>query len=335
MYMSGILCRLMQLSVWFSKRCSTSKFRVPFVLNSQSLRAADAPPRVCTALSPLYIFLRLEKLQLFNSLYNFARKPNTARRPDSTDKVVSRLGTMAITVHLFYVPDKSLVEFVVSAYKSHNQVLGNIRRRFGAQFSAVYTQDAKTQLDDLRTVFEGQILLVATSPYTRPQTYSPLRFKFYQGEESNYIHPSLPKKPWAVSTNEFQETSFRTNRVKELTDAEKKGHIVSIGANRPETRNTLRISEPYAAVVAELDALKKVNAAQLNATYSLSMSYNEWELRMVASVAILAKATPGQGHILKDIIKDVVGSQGALTEQHVVRTITRIYERAGLISRPG
>jgi hypothetical protein len=58
----------------------------------------------------------------------------------------------------------------------------------------------------------------------------------------------------------------------------------------------------------------------------------QWDLRMLASLAILAKATPGQGHIVKDIIKDVVEDQGVLTEQVVLHSIIRIYERAGLIA---
>jgi hypothetical protein len=58
----------------------------------------------------------------------------------------------------------------------------------------------------------------------------------------------------------------------------------------------------------------------------------QWDLRMLASLAILAKATPGQGHIVKDIIKDIVKDQGIPTEQDVLHSIARIYEHAGLIA---
>jgi hypothetical protein len=36
----------------------------------------------------------------------------------------------------------------------------------------------------------------------------------------------------------------------------------------------------------------------------------EWDLLMVASIAILAKATPGQGHTIKDILKNIVEARG-------------------------
>jgi hypothetical protein len=153
--------------------------------------------------------------------------------------------------------------------------------------------------------------------------------------------------------------NIQINKVKELTDTEKKGHMASLGARKPETRNTLRITETHFAVTAELAALEKATAAQVGVAYSLSVSYQkittnwglvfsmwlpeelkpkesfsnyQWDLRMVATVAILSKATPGQGHIIKDIIKGVAGGQGVLTEQDVLRTITHIYERAGLIA---
>lgn len=61
----------------------------------------------------------------------------------------------------------------------------------------------------------------------------------------------------------------------------------------------------------------------------------QWDLQMVASIAILAKATPGQGDILKDILKNVVEAQGGvyvLVVQDVLQVIDYIYQRAGLIN---
>jgi hypothetical protein len=147
--------------------------------------------------------------------------------------------------------------------------------------------------------------------------------------------------------------------VKELSEVEKRSHIISIGANKPETRNTLRITEPYAAVVIELDRLKNANAHQLTTTYALnasgdkinlywgvpfilwlpeemkpqgSMINYQWNPRMLASLAIIAKATLGQNQIVKDIIKKVAGGQGVLTEHDVLRAITHIYKSAGLVN---
>jgi hypothetical protein len=147
--------------------------------------------------------------------------------------------------------------------------------------------------------------------------------------------------------------------MKELTEVDKKDHIISLGARKPETRNTLRIAETYPVVTAALDALKKANAQQLGTTYTSNASRDkiamhwgvpfilwlpeemkpkgtllnyQWDLRMLASLGIQAKATPGQGHIIKDIIKDIVEGEGVLTEQVVLHSITRIYERAGLIA---
>jgi hypothetical protein len=132
-------------------------------------------------------------------LDNLDRKPNTSRTPNPIGKSTPAPGTMTITIQLYFVPDKSMADFQIQAFESHDRILQNIRQRFGVPFVAVYTQDAKTQPDDLRKVLQGQILLVATSPFTRPQPYSPLGFKFYQGEESAFVHPSFSSKSWTVS----------------------------------------------------------------------------------------------------------------------------------------
>jgi len=147
-----------------------------------------------------------------------------------------------------------------------------------------------------------------------------------------------------------------------LTEIEKRNHIVSIGANRPETKNILRIVETYPAIEVEIAALKKADAMQLATSYSLAASYQkisnnwgmsfmmwlpeelkpkssfvtyQWDLRMVALIAIFAKATPGQGHITKGILKTIVDAQtnvGIPTVPDVMQAITLIYERAGLVA---
>jgi hypothetical protein len=62
----------------------------------------------------------------------------------------------------------------------------------------------------------------------------------------------------------------------------------------------------------------------------------EWDLLMVASIAILAKATPGQGHTIKDIPKNIVEARGGALwvsiQQDVLQTIDYVYEQAGLIA---
>jgi hypothetical protein len=61
----------------------------------------------------------------------------------------------------------------------------------------------------------------------------------------------------------------------------------------------------------------------------------EWDLLMVASIAILAKATPGQGHTIKDILKNIVEARGGTLgtiQQDVLQTIDYVYEQAGLIA---
>jgi hypothetical protein len=63
-----------------------------------------------------------------------------------------------------------------------------------------------------------------------------------------------------------------------------------------------------------------------------SLVNHQWDSRMLASLAILAKATPGQSQIVKDIIKKDVRSQDVLTELDVLRVISHIYERAGLVA---
>jgi hypothetical protein len=147
--------------------------------------------------------------------------------------------------------------------------------------------------------------------------------------------------------------------MKALTEVEKKNHIMSLGARMPETRNTLRIVESHSAVMGALDALKTANEQQLGTTFTAAASRDkinmhwgvpfmlwlpedlkpkgslvnyQWDSRMLASLAILAKATLGQSQIVKDIIKKDVRSQDVLTEQGVLRVIAHIYERAGLVA---
>ncbi|KAH4006062.1 hypothetical protein HBI56_098500 [Parastagonospora nodorum] len=252
---------------------------------------------------------------------------------------------MPVTIQLFYVPDKALIDFQIHAFESHDRILQNVRARFGVPFVAVYSQDAKRQPTNLSKVLEGAILLVTTSALEHPQPYSPVDFKLYRGEETGFVHPSMQGKPWA-----------------ETSETERKSHIVSLGANRPETKNTLRITEPYAAITIELDALKKTLGMHTNDKYALKSSYDkifrnwglyftmwlpeelkpkgslaayQWDLEMVASIAILAKATPGQGHILKEVLKNFVEAQGTFrvpVVQDVLQVIDYIYQRAGLIN---
>jgi hypothetical protein len=150
--------------------------------------------------------------------------------------------------------------------------------------------------------------------------------------------------------------------MKELNEIERKSHIVSLGARKPETKNTHRITEPYPAISIDLYQLEQTIQMHVMDKYSLRASYDkifrnwglnftmwlpeemkpkeslkkyEWDLSMVASIAILSKATPGQGHIIRDILKNIMEAQGALrvpTQQVVLQTIDYVYEKAGLIA---
>jgi hypothetical protein len=113
---------------------------------------------------------------------------------------------MTVTIQLFYEPTKTMVgDFQVNSFETHDRIIKNIGNRLGVSFVAVYSQDAKAQIADLRDVIQGQILLVTNSPLTRPRPYSPYGFKFYRGEEVANVHPNLPKKPWAVSPREHSK----------------------------------------------------------------------------------------------------------------------------------
>jgi hypothetical protein len=68
----------------------------------------------------------------------------------------------------------------------------------------------------------------------------------------------------------------------------------------------------------------------VKSTESMGWGY-KWDPRMLATVAILAKAIPGQGHFVKDILCTIVEAR-VPTEQNLLDTTTRIYERAGLIA---
>jgi hypothetical protein len=160
----------------------------------------------------------------------------------------------------------------------------------------------------------------------------------------------------------WQKLGSDTNDMKGTSEIERKSHVVSLAANRPETKNTLRITEPYAAITIELGALKKTLGMHTNDKYALKSSYDrifrnwglyftmwlpeelkpkgslaayQWDLEMVASIAILAKATPGQGHIIKDVLKNFVEAQGTFRVpalQDVLQVIDYIYQRTGLIN---
>lgn len=117
-------------------------------------------------------------------------------------------GSKVKTVQVHCAATKQMVQdFKIAPLESHDLILKNIRQRLGISFAAVYSQDAKQAIDDLKNAHEGQILVVSSNPLQRPQPYAPPGFKLYRGEESADAHPSYATKPFDVSDLHFVQPS--------------------------------------------------------------------------------------------------------------------------------
>jgi len=136
---------------------------------------------------------------------------------------------------------------------------------------------------------------------------------------------------------------------------------MSLAKHLPETYEFLRIAEPYPFIERDLKTLRNASAAQLATFYAPKASnqtilrnwsmqitdwlraelvshwantwQTHWDPRMLATVGILARATPAQGHITQRILVEVLEASGGVripTEKDVGDTIKLIYKRAGL-----
>jgi hypothetical protein len=135
---------------------------------------------------------------------------------------------------------------------------------------------------------------------------------------------------------------------------------VSLTARNSKTRNRLRITGFCAATKSSLEALDLSNALQHGTNYSLDnprakilhnwgFHFTLWlpgslkpvarsaaygvDQSTLAMVAILAKATPRQSHIIIEILKAHVKTKsytGALTKEWVLELVESVYEAAGL-----
>jgi hypothetical protein len=185
------------------------------------------------------------------------------------------------------------------------------------------------------------MLVVASSL----EEFAPYRFLFYAGEElPNIAEPLQGQELWT-----------------KYSEPDKCFHIGTLARDFPETRNYLRITEPYLTTKGNVKAVRNAPAMHLETNYAREASkekiYRSWgvhfalffpeslrppvamgqyraDAKMLALLAILAKAMPGQNRLVKEILVDLEGADGCygvVNETWVIKAIDRIYRNAGLV----
>jgi hypothetical protein len=259
-------------------------------------------------------------------------------------------GATTINIHLWHRDTETLVnDFKIRTKESKEANVKRILAQFGISSANLFFQDNDSMVTNIRSVKDGQTLVVATSPVEDYRPCAPHRFVFYAGEELPGIAEPL----------EGQELWTR------YTESKRRDHIGSLARDNPETRNYLRITEPYLITKRNIDAVRNVTAMQLETNYTPDASkdkiYRNWgvhfavffpqsmrppvalgqyeaEEKMLALLAILAKATPGQSRIVKEILvdlKETDGCFGEVKEIWVIKAIDPIYRNARLIVGDG
>jgi hypothetical protein len=194
-------------------------------------------------------------------------------------------------------------------------------------------------------VKDDSTLVVASSL----EECAPYRFLFYADEEL----------PGIVEPLEGQALWTR------YTESKRWYHIGALARDFPETRNYMRITKPYLTTKRNVEAVRNATAMQLETNYAREASkekiYRNWgvhfalffpeslrppvalaqygaDAKMLALLAILAKATPGQNRLVKQILVDLEGTDGCygvVNETWVIKAIDRIYRNAGLVVGDG
>jgi hypothetical protein len=218
------------------------------------------------------------------------------------------------------------------------------RKRILAEFEItdafLFTDDGRSEEPNLRSMTDGQTIIVYSSELSlqeRSLPPAPLRYIRYCGEEIPDVDPQEGQRLWA-----------------KFTEVKRRDHIGSLARRDPKNRNCLRITEGYLDTKKRVDAASEATAMQLETNYTPRASkkkiYIYWgvhftmffpnslkppvdDVKMLALLAILAQATPGQSRIVKKILvglEEKDERSRVLNEGWLLEAIELIYREAGL-----
>jgi hypothetical protein len=236
--------------------------------------------------------------------------------------------------------DTFIKDFEIRTKDSKESNRNRILAEFEITDAILFTDDGKSEEPNLRSVTDDQTIIVYSSGLSlqeRSLPPAPLRYIRYCGEEIPDVDPQEGQRLWA-----------------KFTEVKRRDHIGSLARRDPKTRNCLRITEGYPDTKKRVDAAREATAMQLetNCTPRASKKkiYIYWgvhftmffpdslkppvdDIKMLALLAILAQATPGQSRIVKKILVDSEEKDArsrVLNEDWVLKAIELIYRGAGL-----
>jgi hypothetical protein len=246
-----------------------------------------------------------------------------------------------INIKLWHADSDTFIkDFEIRTKDSKESNRNRILAEFEITDAILFTDDGKSKEPNLRSVTDGQTIIVYSSGLSlqeRSLPPAPLRYIRYCGEEIPDVDPQEGQRLWA-----------------KFTEVKRRDHIGSLARRDPKTRNCLRITEGYTDTKKRVDAAREATAMQLETNYTPRASkkkiYIHWgvhftmfspnnlkppvdDVKMLALLAILAQATPGQSRIVKKILVDLEEKDGrsrVLNEGWVLKAIELIYREAGL-----
>jgi hypothetical protein len=264
------------------------------------------------------------------------RKHTSPVRSGKTSPIAS-----TIKIQLWHADSNNFVkDFEIRTKDSKESNRNRILAQFDITYAFLFTEDAKCEEPNLRSVTDGQTIIVYSSGLSlqeRRLPRAPLHFTRYCGEEIPDVDPQEGQRLWA-----------------KFTELKRRDHIVLLVRDRPETRNHLRVTEGYPDTKKRVDAVREATAMQLETNYTPRASkkkiYIHWgvhftmffsgslkppvdDFKMLALLAILAQATPGQNRLVKEILVDLERKEGCsrvLNEGCLLEAIELIYRGAGL-----
>jgi hypothetical protein len=269
-------------------------------------------------------------------------KPQTGRKHTSPVRSSKKSPiASAIKMQLWHADSNTFVDdFEIRTKDSKESNRNRILAQLDITYAFLFTEDAKCEEPNLRSVTDGQTIIVYSSGLSlqeRRLPPAPLHYKRYCGEEILDVDPQEGQRLWA-----------------KFTEVKRRDHIGSLARRDPKTRNCLRITEGYSDTKKRVDAVREATAMQLETNYTPRASkekiYIHWgvhftmlfpdslkppvdDVKMLALLTILAQATPGQSRIVKKILVDLEEKDGrsrVLKEGWVLKAIELIYREAGL-----
>jgi hypothetical protein len=290
----------------------------------------------------------VKESQLLNGHQNQGRAARKRQKKSASlvQSSTKALGTATINVYLWHPDSETLAnDFRIRTKDSKESNIKRILALFGITSANLFTQDDGSLVPNVRWVKDGSTLAVAPSL----EEYAPYRFTFYAGEEIPGI--AEPLQGQALWTK--------------YSESERWYHIGALTRDFPETCKYMRITEPYLSTKRNVEAVRNAAAMQLETNYAQEASkekiYRNWgvhfalffpeslrppvamgqyraDAKMLALLAILAKAMPGQNRLVKEILVDLEGADGCygvVNETWVIKAMDLIYRNAGLVVGSG